>query len=152
MARKSPESGPITVRPAARQDADRIAQLSTQLGYPSSREEVERRLDRIEGDQDYAVFVAVSGNGRVLGWVHVCVSHLVESDPEAELGGLVVDEAQRRGGTGRFLMQRAERWAREKGLRSVYLRSNILRKDAHAFYEELGYRVVKTQYAFRKIL
>ncbi len=49
-------------------------------------------------------------------------------------------------------MERAEHWAREKGLRSIFLRSNIIRKDAHTFYQALGYSVVKTQYAFRKAL
>ncbi len=86
------------------------------------------------------------------GWVHAHVSHLVERDPEAQIGGLVVDEACRGGGTGRLLMERAEQWARDRGLKSVYLRSNIIRKDAHAFYKKLGYEIVKTQYAFRKRL
>ncbi len=86
------------------------------------------------------------------GWVHAHVSHLVENDPEAEIGGLVVDEAYRRTGAGGLLMERAEQWARDRGLKSVYLRSNIIRKDAQAFYKKLGYEIVKTQYAFRKRL
>jgi hypothetical protein len=32
------------------------------------------------------------------------------------------------------------------------LRSNVLRVEAHAFYEHLGYRNVKKQNAFRKEL
>ncbi len=142
----------IKVRPASPKDAEACARLSTQLGYPSSRAEVERRLARLEGDEEHAVYVAVNSSDKVVGWVHVCAAHLVESGPEAEIGGLVVDEGFRGSGVGRLLMERAEQWAREKGLKSVYLRSNIIRKDAHAFYQRLGYQIVKTQHAFRKIL
>lgn len=142
----------ITVRLAARADADGIARLSAQLGYPSSPQEVQRRLGHIEGGSNHAAYVAVGAGGQIIGWVHVHASHLLESDPEAEIGGLVVDEARRGSGAGKLLMQRAEQWARERGLGSVYLRSNIIRKDAHEFYKSLGYSVVKTQYAFRKFL
>jgi hypothetical protein len=30
------------------------------------------------------------------------------------------------------------------------LRSNVIREKAHAFYEKLGYRLIKTQKCFRK--
>jgi GNAT superfamily N-acetyltransferase len=130
-------------------DAAAIARLATQLGYPSSAAEVERRLKAVARDPGHAAYVAVEG-ARLTGWVHVFVKHLLESEAEAEIGGLVVDARRRRRGAGRALMQRAEEWARKKGLRTVYLRSNVIRKDAHAFYVELGYQLVKTQFALRK--
>ena len=55
-------------------------------------------------------------------------------------------------GVGRVLVERAEGWAKARGLKSVYVRSNIVRKDAHAFYQKLGYKIIKTQSAFRKAL
>ncbi len=103
-------------------------------------------------DPDDAVWVAETAEARVIGWVHVSVRRLVESDPEAEIGGLIVDEEHRGSGAGRLLMERAEQWARAKGLPSVYLRSNVVRQAAHAFYRKLGYQVVKTQHAFRKFI
>lgn len=142
----------LKVRPAILRDAERIAALATQLGYPSSPEQVRKRLRGIQHDGEHAVFVTELPKAGVIAWVHVLVSKVVESDPEAEIGGLVVDEAHRRSGAGRHLMERAEEWSRTKGLKSVYLRSNVIRKDAHAFYLILGYEIVKTQYAFRKFL
>ncbi len=142
----------LRIRPAAPEDAERIAALSTQLGYPSSRDQVTDRLARIRKDAEHAVLVAELPDEPIIGWIHVRVWHLVESDAEAELGGLVVDETYRGSGAGRLLMESAEEWARGKGLRSVYLRSNIIRKGAHEFYKRLGYHVVKTQYAFRKFI
>ena len=49
-------------------------------------------------------------------------------------------------------MQRAEEWAREKGCATVGVRSNVIRERAHAFYERIGYKHIKTQKSFHKEL
>lgn len=139
---------PPTIRPAKPEDAGRLADLATQLGYPSTPQEITRRLVPISSHAEHAVFVAES-EGEVAGWVHVYLHSLLIADTEAEIGGLVVDEARRGTGVGRLLMQQAERWALEQGCGSVYVRSNVIRTEAHKFYEELGYVRFKTQHAFR---
>lgn len=147
----SPSTARVSVRLAMMQDAARFAQLCGQLGYPSTTEEVERRLRWILPDKESAVFVAESG-GNVVGWIDVFLSRLLETDQHAEIGGLVIDQGCRSQGVGRLLLERAEAWAREKGCRAVTLRSNVIRERAHAFYEAHGYTVIKTQKAFRKTL
>ncbi len=142
----------MRVRIARIADADNIAVLCGQLGYPSSAASVRRRLRSLAGNRDHAVWVAELEGGAVVGWIHVFVKQLLESNREAEIGGLAVDEAFRGQGAGKALVERAERWARAKRLKSVYLRSNIVRKGAHRFYRRLGYEVIKTQHAFRKIV
>ncbi len=139
------------IRPAGEADAGRVATLSGQLGYPASEEDVLHRLRAIGQRPDHAVFVAEAG-GRVVGWVHVYTVATVESPAHAEVGGLVVDEAHRGRGIGRALMERAEAWARDAGLSAVRLRSNVIRAEAHAFYERIGYAPVKTQRVFAKVL
>ena len=146
------DSNQVIIRLARARDAERISVLCHQLGYPASREEVQRRLNQIQQDEQHAVYVAELADGYVVGWVHVYVCQLVVTDPQAEIGGLVVDEGYRRCGIGRLLMQQAEHWGREKGYWAVYLRSNVVRKDAHAFYEGIGYGNVKTSMVFRKAL
>jgi GNAT superfamily N-acetyltransferase len=140
------------VRLARAEDAERIAVLCQQLGYPASQEEVQRRLNRIQRDKQHVVYVAKLSDGHVIGWVHVHVRQLIVADLQAEIGGLIVDEDYRHCGVGRLLMQQAEQWAREKGCWTVYLRSNVVRKDAHAFYEGIGYSNVKASMSFRKAL
>jgi N-acetylglutamate synthase-like GNAT family acetyltransferase len=140
------------IRSARPADAGRMARLCQQLGYPASQEQVARRLAQIEREKRHAVYVAERADGHVIGWVHVCVRHLVLADPQAEIEGLVVDEGYRHGGVGRSLMERAERWARAQGCAAVFLRSNVVREAAHVFYERIGYRHVKTQRAFRRRL
>jgi GNAT superfamily N-acetyltransferase len=63
-----------------------------------------------------------------------------------------VDEKRRSAGTGRKLLQVAERWAAERGCKSVSVRSNVIRERAHEFYLRNGYEHFKTQKAFRKPL
>lgn len=138
------------VRPARTTDAAQIAALSGQLGYPCSSTQIRGRLRNLLADSSHAVWVAELAAGAVAGWIHVFVNQLLESDREAEIGGVVIDESFRGQGVGKALVERAERWAKAKRLKSVYVRSNILRKEAHLFYHKLGYQVIKTQSAFRK--
>lgn len=133
-----------------REDASAIAVLAGQLGYPSTPEQVERRLAEVERHASAAALVAEGEDGRLVGWGHVYIVHGIESDAHAEVGGLVVDESARRSGVGRALMEAIERWAVAQGLREVALRSNVVRHDAHAFYRGLGYECPKTQHRFRK--
>ena len=143
---------PVTIRAASPGDAAQLAELSRQLGYPSQPEEMKRRLARVQPDEEHALFVAEQQGGGVVGWVHVFLYHSIENPTRAEVGGLVVDERCRSQGLGHQLLAWAEEWAREKGCRAIGLRSNVIRERAHTFYEREGYRVIKTQKAFRKDL
>ncbi len=129
-----------------------MAQLSGQLGYPSTPEEVACRLAALPRDGSHIVYVAEDGAGSVVGWAHVFVYRPLEQDAVAEIAGLVVDENCRGAGVGKLLMVAVEHWARGNGLSAVLLRSNIIRDAAHHFYEQLGYTRIKTQHAFRKVL
>ncbi|HZT71166.1 MAG TPA: GNAT family N-acetyltransferase [Terriglobia bacterium] len=142
----------IRIRPARISDAVQLADLSGQLGYPSSAEDIRRRLRAILRDPEHAVWVAEIDGATIAGWTHVFVKRLLESDRDVEIGGLVVNERFRGRGIGKTLVKRAEQWAKSKRLKSVYVRSNVIRESAHAFYQGLGYKIIKTQYAFRKSL
>jgi GNAT superfamily N-acetyltransferase len=133
-------------RPARETDAAAVADLSTQLGYPTRPEEALARLRALAGRSEDAVLVAEEeGTGRVIGWIHVCGVRRVESAPCAEIAGLVVDEAQRGKGTGAALVEAAAAWAREHGYATLRVRSNTVRVRTHAFYERLGFSRTKTQ-------
>jgi GNAT superfamily N-acetyltransferase len=142
----------LKIRKARRGDAGRIAQLSGELGYPASAEQIATRLRQLTPASKHAVFVAESADAGVIGWVHVSVSHLLESDTRAEVNGLIVAEGQRSEGAGAKLLQAAEEWARRRGCKGMNVRSNVIRDRAHKFYEVHGYEHYKTQKAFRKPL
>lgn len=142
----------ITIRLMTAADAPEAADLSGQLGYPSSASHLQERFDFIVRRPDCALFAADCG-GPVVGWVHVYGVHLLESPASfAEIGGLVVHTEARRQGIGRRLMEEAERWAGAHGYSDVRLRSGLHRTDAHAFYQSIGYQLTKTSHLFQKLL
>lgn len=133
-------------------DASAVARLATQLGYPSSGLQIEKRWETVRSSPDAKALVATDPQGIVLGWIHVFATRMLESDSVAEIGGLVVDEGARGRGIGAILVTAAEAWAIERGFSAVTVRSNVIRKEAHAFYRRLGYDVQKSQVKFRKTL
>ena len=132
-------------------DADAVARLCGELGYPTTVAELEPRLARLLARDDVCLLVAESG-GAVAGWIQVEQGLVLESEPWAEVGGLVVTEAMRGRGIGSALLSAGERWARERQMAVVRLRSNVVRSAAHDFYRKCGYEVFKTQLNFRKPL
>jgi GNAT superfamily N-acetyltransferase len=135
-------------------DVMEVTALSEQLGYPTTRGEVERRFLAITNDTGHGLFVAESQQegGSVLGWVHIFGVPLLETDGYAEIGGLVVHAQARRQGAGRALLQAAEQWAQERNYTNVRLGSGTHRTEAHAFYDHMGYSLMKTAKRFRKSL
>jgi GNAT superfamily N-acetyltransferase len=140
----------IVLRTAGFEDAEQIAPLAAQLGYPSKVDQIRARMERIAAENLGRVIVAVDERGNVIGWTHVFVAHRMESEPFAEIGGLVVDLAHRNRGVGRILLEEAERWTMESGVTVLRVRSNMVRRDAHRFYERAGYSCQKTQGVFDK--
>jgi GNAT superfamily N-acetyltransferase len=133
-------------------DAAGAARLATQLGYPSTPVQIERRFQALGESPDARVLIAEGPDGAILGWIHVFGKRLLVSDPYAEIGGLVVDEAARGRGVGSALMASAEAWARERRYEVVSVPSNVIRVEAHEFYKSRGYQVLKSQYKLRKRL
>lgn len=141
----------MLIRPAVVADAATVAALSDTLGYATSTEVMAERLARLGARSDHLVLVA-EVDGGVGGWIHVCDWDLLETGRRAEIVGLVVAQRCRRGGVGRRLVDAVERWATERGLERITVRSNVVRAESHPFYERLGYVRAKTQHAYRKDL
>ena len=139
------------LRAARPEDVEALAALCGQLGYPSATARVAARLRSIGTRPDHVVLVADDG-GRVLAWIHVFVTRLLEADARAEIGGLVVDEASRGRGLGKALVRAAQAWAASLGLRLLRVRSNVTRERAHRFYQREGFREEKRQAVFTREL
>jgi GNAT superfamily N-acetyltransferase len=142
----------VKIRKVKQADAERIAILSVQLGYPVTTKEMATRLRRAMKMKEVACFVAETKEDGVIGWVHVTATSLLEVEQRAEVNGLVVDEQVRSRGAGARLLEAAEAWAREAGCVGMSVRSNVIRERAHGFYLRQGYEHYKTQKAFRKAL
>ena len=142
----------VQVRAARAEDAAALANLATQLGYPSTTEEIAGRLRQLLPHGEHQVFVAEAPGEGVRGFLHAYAGISLESGPRAEILGLVTDATMRSRGMGRRLVTEAEGWARARGLAVINVHCNVVRDDAHRFYEGLGFACVKTQKYFRKPL
>jgi len=139
------------IRTARLDDAEAIATLSGQLGYPATSEQIAGRLEAILNREGMGTFVA-EVDGIVVGWIHMFGCERIESESSAEIGGLVVANGHRGAGVGAQLLAAGERWARGRGYDVVRVRSNVLREHAHRFYQREGYEPVKHQAVFLKTL
>ena len=139
----------LQIREITLADATAAAELTGELGYPVSPDVMQQRIASLS--PDHIVYVACLDQ-EVAGWIDVSVTHHLQCDPRAEIGGLVVSSKLRSRGIGRILVARAEQWARERGLQSVVVRSQIAREAAHNFYLREGYVRTKTSAVFTKQL
>jgi ribosomal protein S18 acetylase RimI-like enzyme len=142
----------FTLRRATEDDADAVAALSRELGYPSDSGAMRSRIAALLQSSADVLFVADDASGASVGWLHAHTAQLIESGFRAEILGLVVSPTARRAGIGRALMAEAERWAESRGAEVVVVRSNVSREESHAFYPALGYENTKTQRVYRKRL
>jgi len=129
------------------EDATEVNQLSAQLGYPLSIEETEKNIAAVIASKYDDAFVAVHEN-QIIGWIGVSQAVLVEVMPHCEINGLVVDEKYRGKGIGKLLLEKAAQWGREKANNKLRLRCNVIRTEAHEFYQHLGFREIKQQKVF----
>ncbi|HVT97628.1 MAG TPA: GNAT family N-acetyltransferase [Acidobacteriaceae bacterium] len=141
----------VVVRELRGDDAAAVAELSGQLGYPGTAEEVRKRIEAMTRSGDRVAFAAVRA-AELVGWIDAAVERHLQADDAVVIGGLVVGETERGCGVGKRLCEEVERWAGERGFARVRVRSQIKRADAHRFYLRDGYRVVKTSLVLEKEL
>ena len=140
----------VTLRPAAASDAEAIAALFTDEGYPAGPSDILARLTRF-GSEHSRVVVA-EHEGGVLGFIAVHALPRFEHDDRIlRVLALVVDAGARERGVGRQLMTEAERIAADLGAAFVEVTSGHHRPDARHLYESMGYDASIAAY-FRKKL
>jgi GNAT superfamily N-acetyltransferase len=140
------------IRPATADDAPRLAELATQLGYPTTQRELAARLRALDALPDAAILVATDADERPVGWIHVELKASLLAPLAAQVMGLVVDEARRGAGIGAELLNRAEAWATDRGCRELLVATRVTRERAHRFYRRQGYDLLKTSHVFHKEL
>ena len=122
----------VEIRVATDKDTFALASLITELGSPTSPEEMQRRVERVRGRSDLTAFVALA-EGSIVGMAGLLVTpSFVRSTPDGQIIALVVAETHRGRGVGRELMKRAEAWLAGKGVKRVSLTSGLHRASAHA--------------------
>ncbi|MBF8289991.1 MAG: hypothetical protein HW391_959 [Chloroflexi bacterium] len=138
------------LRSAEDRDAERIAALFTDEGYPVGPSAVVVRLARFAG-KDSSVVVA-ERSGDVIGFVALhALPRFEHDDSVVRILALVVDAGARERGVGRLLMVEAERFAGERGAAFVEVTAGHHRPDARHLYESLGYDASATAYLRKRL-
>jgi GNAT superfamily N-acetyltransferase len=140
----------VTLRAATPDDAERIAALFTDEGYPAGPTDIVERLTRFDRP-DARVAVAEIG-GEVLGFIAVhALPRFEHDDTFVRILALVVEPGVRERGIGRLLMEEAERFGRELGCAFAEVTAGHHRPDARHLYESLGYDASVTAYLRKRL-
>ena len=139
----------VSVRHAEPADAAALVELAEAVGaepegwlitngdWRTAGEE-RRYLRAIRRSPHAAVFVAEGPEGEIVGRLSIARDPHPASRHVADLGVMVARGFRRRG-AGRALMEAAEEWARESGVRKIELHVFPYNTGAIALYETLGY-------------
>jgi GNAT superfamily N-acetyltransferase len=132
------DAATVTVRAATASDADRLARLLTDEGYPAGASDLAPRIDRFSRSESH-VLVAEAGD-EVIGFIAFHMLPRFETDERfARIVALVVDPGVRARGIGRRLMTEAEAVCMAEGASFLEITAGHHRPDARKLFESLGY-------------
>lgn len=135
----------VTLRSAVPGDAERLAALLTEEGYPAGETDLAGRIARFS-TADSRVIVAETA-GELLGFIALhLVPRFEHDDRFVRIVAVVVDAGVRERGIGRHLIAEAERIAREEAAAFIEITAGHHRPEARQLYESLGYDAGVTAY------
>lgn len=130
-------------------DIHGLIELMFELGYPTEEVEFQNTVYEIT-KQGGAIFIAEDGK-RVIGSCCAVIDARLAEGISGEIVSLVVSQEARGLGVGRQLVQISEKWIGTR-VNKIKIRANVIRNDAHNFYNHLGYKEMKEQKIFIKII
>ncbi|WP_163878987.1 GNAT family N-acetyltransferase [Paenibacillus favisporus] len=144
----------ITIREITKADLNDLCRLYEELmdHQPNNYEKMVKVFDIIQAKGDYHILGAFK-DGELAGSVMgiVCQDLVGECKPFMVIENVVVSNRFRRLGIGKQLMMNIEAIGLERDCNYVIFVSGGQRKEAHAFYEKLGFKDEKVE-GYRKYL
>lgn len=122
------------------------------MNKPSDLNKLEEVYEVIKADSRYILLGAFI-DGELMGSLMgiICQDLVGDCKPFMVIENVVVSSRARRQGVGKKLMNAIEEMAHERDCYYIILVSGEQRKEAHIFYEMLGYREEKVE-GYRKYL
>ncbi len=144
------EQEALVVRPASPADAEVIAALLTEEGYPAGTTDIVARLERFSSEHSRVVVADLEGE--ILGFIAFHLMPRFEhADHVVRILALVVAAGARDRGVGRHLMEAVEAVAVEDGAAFVEVTAGHHRPEARRLYESLGYDASVTAYLRKRL-
>lgn len=141
----------IEIKEIEIEDLEELAVLLEELTeQPSNLDKMVANLKKMKENNAYIVLGAKYDNklvGSLMGII--CLDLSAECEPFMVIENVIVTDSMRGKGVGKALMTAIEDIAKEKGCYYTMLVSSMFRKDAHKFYEAMGYPLDSVQ-GFRK--
>jgi GNAT superfamily N-acetyltransferase len=134
----------VICREATRGDLPQVLRLYAQPGFDDGEvlplDEAERIFARMAAYPDYRLYVAEHG-GNIVGTFALLVMDNLghKGRRSAVIEDVAVAPEWQRRGVGRRMMEHALNLCAAKGCYKAALSSNLVRAQAHAFYEALGF-------------
>lgn len=141
------------IRRIAFSDAEKLQKLNEeQLGYQVSLSLTQTKLKQLIQDTDHHYFLVVEEKytHEMIGYVHAEVYESTYAETMFNVMALAVDKRHQRQGIASLLMEQLEQEAASRGYAAIRLNSAEHRKEAHKFYEHIGYKGEKLQKRFFK--
>ena len=141
----------LHIRKAKKSDITALSSLMTDLSRrPITSDDVLNRLQLVKVSPIDSLFVCEE-NGKILGLLGFRIRENIEEVSRfGEVSAIVVNADDRLKGVGRYMMDYAEKLAKESGCKGTWLVSGFAREEqAHKFYKRLGY--VTTGFRFVKL-
>lgn len=133
----------LSIRQARDGDIEEICRLMGELGgHAISPTQMMNRLQFV-GKSEFDSLYVCEEEEEILGLLGFRIrENLEEVSRFGEVSAIVVYPDRRRRGVGRFMMDYAEKLAKELGCKGMWLVSGFGREEeAHGFYKELGYNI-----------
>jgi N-acetylglutamate synthase-like GNAT family acetyltransferase len=133
-------------------DVVAVCGLAHELGYELNDGQFFGRFSLLSQNQNHSLWVIDSAETGVVAFMHLEKSYGLIHLPRLEVRALIVNKKFRGKGLGKRFVLYAESVARTEETSQIYLTSNVVREDTHAFYKSYGYENVKTSLVFVKNL
>ena len=141
----------ILIRNFEIKDTTYLSQLTNELGYDTTVEQMTLRMKTIMQLENYWTFVAVI-NEKVVGYIGLNKNYFWQQDGDyLRIQALVINNEYRQLGLGQKLIEAAEELARQTNTDLILLNcgNRDERQAAHKFYAKVGFETRSTGYIKR---
>jgi len=138
----------IKLRLAEYKDFKALTELTCELGYETTIEQMEERMDVISKLENYWTYVAELEQ-QIVGYIGLVKSYSWEHDGHfLRIAALVVKKDWREKGVGKELILFSEKFAKDINARTIVLNCGTRdeRKSAHLFYPKMGFEAKSIGY------